>query len=142
MRLSQEQKLTAIILLSMGIGELLPEPTDAIYFWMQKWLALNVNVLSPLDYWLYSLFSYYCLSAIWYFVLCGVMVAWQVRAERSLLAMIGLISAGGVFGLIIMLVIGYSDFWTMIDSMVILFVAIAILIGAYKVFRDRKHKYI
>lgn len=136
-----KKRLIIIILSGMALGELLPEPTDALYFWLQRWLEENKLALGDMQYLALMLFSYYCLSAIWYFALIGYFLLAEIEPSKSIFYFMGAIALGGVIGVGFMLAIDSPSFIqiiAMVAAVIIASLAGAAVISYYTKKRRRR----
>jgi hypothetical protein len=68
-------------LLGAAIGELAPEPTDPLYFYIADWLNHYRATLDPFFVRFADIWSYYFFSAIWYLFLIALVIQFGVRKK-------------------------------------------------------------
>jgi hypothetical protein len=86
--------VSAAALLGMFIGQLLPEPTDPLYFYIVDWLKAHAGELSPQAYWFIGAWNYYALPSIWYLLLLTAMLYARAKIKRRLILGAGLLTLG------------------------------------------------
>lgn len=82
--------------LVVAVLDALPVPTDAGYFYVQKWLDDHRDDLSDRAFWFYTLVNYYGWDVAWY--LSGFAVTYffgKTLTQKALIA-VGLISGGAI----------------------------------------------
>ena len=84
----------------MGLGEVLPEPTDPLFIWISDWLRVNQAQIPPWQYWSVFIFNVWFLSALWYFFIAILVLSLDVAVEQRAFLGIGLVSGGAVVGLL------------------------------------------
>ncbi len=91
-----------IFLLGAFLGELSPDPTDAIHFWLQNHV-LNNPTLSPALRTFLEVFDWYFMSAAYFLIL--LIIAYflhirQVKTVKRITIVGGLLGIGVVIGLL------------------------------------------
>ncbi len=91
-----------IFLLGAFLGELAPDPTDAIHFWLQQHVLNNPAVASATRAWL-QIFDWYFMSAL-YFLLLLILAYFlhikKVNTVKRITLIGGIIGIGVVVGLL------------------------------------------
>jgi hypothetical protein len=96
---------TALIytaILAAALGDILPTPGDALYFYIQENLKQKQakGLLTPAEYWKYESISYYTSNFIWWMALLGIVYASKGSFNHKLKIGAVVIGAGAVVGVI------------------------------------------
>ncbi len=103
---SSEEKFlktpVGIFLLGAFLGELAPDPTDAIHFWLQEHVLNNPNVSA---FWRATLqvFDWYFMSAMFFLallILAYFLHIKKVSTVRRVILIGGILAAGAVIGIL------------------------------------------
>jgi hypothetical protein len=104
--LEQEEKFlktpVGIFLLGAFLGELSPDPTDAIHFWLQNHILNNPNTSSSFKAFL-EVFDWYFMSASYFLLLLVIAYFLHIRkvqAVKRVTIVGGLLSIGIVVGIL------------------------------------------
>ncbi|MBI5644519.1 hypothetical protein HY970_00285, partial [Candidatus Kaiserbacteria bacterium] len=68
-----------VFLLGAFLGELAPDPTDAIHFWLQEYLLSNPSISVPLRAFL-QIFDWYFMSALYFLLL--LLLAYALHIQK------------------------------------------------------------
>ncbi len=97
-----------IFLLGAFLGELAPDPTDALHFWLQEHVLNNAGISA---FWraFLQIFDWYFMSASYFFVL--LMLAYflhikNVSVVKRLSIVIAILSVGAAIGILARFVLG------------------------------------
>lgn len=103
---SSEEKFlktpVGIFLLGAFLGELAPDPTDAIHFWLQVHVFTNPTLPTPLVVAL-QIFDWYFMSALFFLVLlifAYILHIRKVSTVRRITIMGGILAIGAVIGIL------------------------------------------
>lgn len=91
-----------IFLLGAFLGELAPDPTDAIHFWLQESVFRNPHLSKPLLAFL-QIFDWYFLSASYFLlllILAYILHIRKVDTVRKITIMGGILGVGTAFGIL------------------------------------------
>lgn len=91
-----------IFLLGAFLGELAPDPTDAIHFWLQEYIFTNPN-FSESNLTFLKVFDWYFLSASYFFlllVLAYFLHIRRVKTVRRITIVGGILGTGVVIGIL------------------------------------------
>ncbi len=91
-----------LFLLGCFLGELAPDPTDAIHFYLQQYVFTNPNISKPLLAFL-QIFDWYFLTASYFFlllVLAYVLHIRKVNVMKRITIIGGILGIGAVIGLL------------------------------------------
>jgi hypothetical protein len=97
-----------IFLLGATLGELAPDPTDAVHFWLQRYVFTNPHLSKPLLAFL-QIFDWYFMSASYFFlllVLAYVLHIRKVGTLRRITIIGGVLGIGVVIGILAQFLIG------------------------------------
>lgn len=97
-----------VFLLGAFLGELAPDPTDAVHFWLQEHVLHNPSLSRPLLISL-QIYDWYFLSASYFFlllVLAYVLHIRKVNTVRRITIVGGVLSIGAVVGILARFFIG------------------------------------
>jgi hypothetical protein len=104
--LSPEEKFlktpVGIFLLGAFLGELSPDPTDAIHFWLQEHVLNNPAVSATVRASL-QIFDWYFMSACWFLLLLILAFALHIRrvnTVKRITVVGGIVGLGVVIGLL------------------------------------------
>jgi hypothetical protein len=121
--------LIMVFIVGMAIGQLLPEPTDALYFYYNNWLYANQGNLSSMDFIIYQMLLYYILPMVWYVIMFVFLAATNIEPQDEMMYLIGLISFGGVLGVVISLSVQSMSFlWVLISVIVVIVSSLASMV--------------
>lgn len=91
-----------IFLLGAFLGELSPDPTDAIHFWLQEKIFTNPNLPTPLLVSL-KIFDWYFMSACYFLlllVLAYILHVKKVKTVRKITIVGGILGIGAAIGIL------------------------------------------
>lgn len=104
---SSEEKFlktpVGIFLLGCFIGELAPDPTDAIHFWLQEHV-LNNPLVSQSTRAFLQIFDWYFMSALYFLfllILAYILHIRRVSTVRRITLISGILGAGVVIGILV-----------------------------------------
>ena len=86
-----------VSLLSAALGEVLPEPTDPLYFFIGDWIKNYGSLLEPWFLRFSELWTYYFLSATWYLFLLAVLLQFCRETSKAILYLLTAGTIGYVF---------------------------------------------
>jgi hypothetical protein len=125
----------------MFVGQLLPEPTDALYFYILKWLNTDGILLDKFTYYFILLFSYYVLPALCYLVYLAYFVITDIKPNAEMFKFVGIISLGGVIGVVLSLWLDCVSLLEAIISTIAVFVVSFICIYAVDKMGSKKKRF-
>jgi hypothetical protein len=98
--LKQEQAASLIpaAFLAFGLLDAVPIPTDAGYFWGQKWLDDHRDQLSEHKFWILSYLNYYGWDVAWYMGLFALTYFTGRTVGQKAMIGLGVVSLGAIVG--------------------------------------------
>jgi hypothetical protein len=91
-----------IFLLGAFLGELAPDPTDAIHFWLQEHVLHNPNISKPMLAFL-QVFDWYFMSALYFLLLliiAYILHVRRVKVIKRITVVGGILGIGVVIGIL------------------------------------------
>ena len=84
------------------IGDILPTPGDALYFWDQQRLKkkLEAGQITSKQFWIKNAAGYYLYNSVWWAAVLGVVVLTKGDFDRKLKIGLGLVGVGAVGSII------------------------------------------
>ena len=101
---TEQAKILTLYAVGIGmiVGDLLPTPADALYFYKQREnkQKLEEGTITPKQYWTREAIGYYGLNALWWSSVLGVsyLAGKDYKQKRNIF--VSLIVGGAVFGVI------------------------------------------